>query len=386
MKPFKLFFLTVIVHFSLTIKAQDDPNLGVYIDGVKVSELNCYSFGNLTVVLPYNDVYSKFDKITIVFCNGTNPKKGVSESNKNSLELSNYSEKSIAPAALFKYVKGKYLIYEVFSKDKQESNGDDLLIQYKKPVKRGTLQCYSTYSGKPEELFYVSLLGMTATGQYNETYLNNGQFYKSPVMSSEDLYSVQLPLKNRVKLKMMADHNFKEVDLSLPCSVTGTKVDFNNLGKSNNSSNTSSNSNTNSNISNNTAVKAETLTKTTAAIGKTIITTVAPTSALAVKPLDKTKPGYFEEKSEDKKFMYRNGYQKGEGVYHGEVREYENNQLEKIIVFTDGIEDGLYVTFSDGKVEWQGTYKNGKKDGVWKHFNNGQLQESEKYIQGEKQD
>lgn len=68
------------------------------------------------------------------------------------------------------------------------------------------------------------------------------------------------------------------------------------------------------------------------------------------------------------------------------MREYENNQLEKIIVFTDGIEDGLYVTFSDGKVEWQGTYKNGKKDGVWKHFSNGQLQETEKYINGDKQD
>lgn len=382
MKPLKLFFLTVIIHFTLTIKAQDDPKLGVYIDGVKVSELNCYSFDNLTLVLPYNDVYSKFDKINIVFCNGTNPKKGISESNRTSLELSNYSVKSISSAALFKYVNGKYLIYEVFSKDKQESNGDELLIQYKKPVKRGTLQYYSTYSGKPEEFFYVSLLGMTATGEYNETYLNNGQFHRSPVLNSEDLYSVQLPLKNRVKLKMMADHNFKMVDLSLPCSYSGTKIDFNTLGKSGSSSNTSSNSN----ITNNIAVKTETPAKTTGVVAKTIITTVAPTSAAAVKPLDKTKPGYFEEKSEDKKFMYRNGYQKGEGVYHGEVREYENNQLEKIIVFTDGIEDGLYVTFSDGKVEWQGTYKNGKKDGVWKHFSNGQLQETEKYINGEKQD
>ena len=395
MKNLKLLLLTVITIFTLNTKAQNDPNVGFYVDGIKVDSINCYEFQDLKVVFLWNSEWSQYDYIKIQI------QRGHPNAFKNG--LTDKFEKAIPVSSIDNYLKGKYIVYTIYGKDKapidlcQKPYYDDelptsqvsnLLPDNANSLTKGNLKYdYALGKGKPSDdnILKAILIGLTFKNvkeEFNNTCNCITKTKKYSFIHLDKGFSLLLSGRFNGGRKDMS----VETDLTKPCTYLGTKVDFSNLGKSGSSSNTSSNSNTNSNITNNAAVKAETPAKTTAAIGKTIITTVAPTSAVAVKPLDKTKPGYFEEKSEDKKFMYRNGYQKGEGVYHGEVREYENNQLEKIIVFTDGVEDGLYVTFSDGKVEWQGTYKNGKKDGVWKHFNNGQLQESEKYIHGEKQD
>ena len=378
---FKFFFVFTI--FSLQSKAQDDDsNAGFYVDGVKVMEINCYTFGNLKVVFPFNPAYSNYDRFIIKIYYGESFQMG------NRFGTFNV----VSKASVLSKVKNNYFVYDIFkagewyapaNNDSRDPNAYNGLTN---SLSRAGIKYYAGKAQKPETDLVFSLIGETITG-YRDEFDASGNHSRIPIYSAEILGSaLKLHCVNREACSSWADdyHLNKKIDLSVECTFTGTKVDFNNLGKSTSSANNSINNN--SAPTNNTPAKSETLVKTSPITGKTIITTVATTSAVAVKPLDKTKPGYFEEKSEDKKFMYRNGYQKSEGVYHGEVREYENNQLEKIIVYTDGVEDGLYVTFSEGKVEWQGTFKNGKKDGIWKHFSNGQLQETEKYVNGEKQD
>lgn len=380
MKPLKLFFLTVIIHFTLTIKAQEEncPECGFYADGVKVETLNCYNFDKLTLVLPYNEGMKGYDLVNVWVLKASDKKEGMFAGIASA--GTNAGVKSVPGSAVSTIIKGNYIVITIFS----NATGDKAFLDrdykgydkdYRCEVTKSWLsETRKEKKGKIEQWGLNAFVqGANITG-YEETYeQSKNAIVKTPVYSAEKITKAySLKCENQVE--------------GNSCSIKGTKVDFNNLGKSGSSSNTSSNSNTNSNITNNTAVKAESPAKTAVAIGKTIITTVAPTSAVAVKPLDKTKPGYFEEKSEDKKYMFRNGYQKSEGVYHGEVREYESNQLEKIITYTDGIEDGLYVIFSDGKIEWSGNYKNGKKDGAWKHYKNGVLEETEKYVNGEKQD
>lgn len=357
-----LFAFTFLTFLSFQTKAQDDLK-GIYVDDIKVSELSCYSFGTMLVAVPYKEEYSAYTMIMFdIYTEQAS------------------SKKEIPSNAIISFVKGKYIVFQIFDKDAQNSNAYNESLEGS--ITRGAL---ANYSGSSENELKIVLWGMTLTGYEEKYYQNCNCIKKTPKYTQKELSFNKIKLNGRKKSGgfmggLTNNPSLKQVDLTQPCSITGTKVDFNNLGKSGSSSNNSSNTNTTP--TNNTPVKAE----TTVATAKTVITTVAPTSAASVKPLDKTKPGYFEEKSDDKKFMYRNGYQTSPGTYHGEVREYDNNTLEKIITYTNGVEDGLYVIFSDSKVEWAGTYKNGKKDGAWKHYKNGVLEETEKYVNGVKQE
>lgn len=367
----KSVLIIIILFLGINLINAQEITPGIYVDNIKVSELSCYSFGDMHVVLPYKNEYQSFDllKLLMSTSDGANTK----EISKNSMQS---------------FVKGNFIIFQVFDAGKQSANG------YNRGSVEGSLTrgALANFWVVNDVGLTIKLWGLNLQG-YEEKYDQGCNCVKKiPKYKDEELYSIKIVLNERKKIRgLMAgvtnNPSLKEVDLSQPCPISGTKVEFNKLGNNGSSSNTSINSNTNTTQANNTSAKIETQVKTSGgASGKTFITTAAPTSANAVKPLDKAKSGYFEEKSEDKKIMYRNGYQKSEGVYHGEVREYENNQLEKIIMYTDGVEDGLYISFSGGKVECIGNYKNGNKDGVWKHFKNGILEETENYINGEKQD
>ena len=384
---FSVFIFLLLTLFSTQSKAQDDCAVcGWYVDGVKTDKIDCYSFDKLTLVLPYTAAMSDYDQINIWVTMTSKPKSGPYPIN---------GVNRIPAGALKTYVKGNYIVFNLFSKNYGAEGRNKGQVAYLEFVNSlGSITRNQLYTegkrmketkGAPAIDAYLSaqIEGGSITS-YTEKYNQARQtIEKIPnyTYTSLDIKSSELTCTKRI---LVGQNDFSPVDLTPPCSVPGTKVDFNNLGKT--TSNTTSNSNTNSTSTNNTPAKTEMPAKTSSATGKTVITTIAPTSTTSVKPLDKTKPGYFEEKSDDKKYMYRNGYQKSEGVYHGEVREYEANQLEKIITYTNGVEDGLYVIFSDGKIEWSGNYKNGKKDGAWKHYKDGMLEETEKYINGEKQD
>ncbi len=391
MKNSGLHFLAFIFLLLTCIRTiGQDERSGWFADGVKVDRLTCYSFGSFQVAVPYKSEWEVYEFISVHIYKGKSEWGGV---------------KMIPIKAINNYIKGTTLVYTIY-KDNDISFEEGSLLEKGSYSSIGVhdinisgqtedfylyrwmLKYEAIYMGKarelPDEELNFDLYGVTQTGIKEEFSPTCNCIKKTPQYSTKKLTKTyKLVCTGRTQRK--AKEKLDPAEFTVPCSYPGTKIDFNSSSTSGSSLNSTNNSNTNSASINNTSAKTTAPVKTSSASGKTIITAVAPTSASAIKPLDKTKPGYFEEKSDDKKFMYRNGYQTSPGVYHGEVREYESNALEKIIIYTNGIEDGLYVIFSDGKIEWNGNYKNGKKDGAWKHYKNGVLEETEKYINGEKQ-
>jgi hypothetical protein len=115
--------------------------------------------------------------------------------------------------------------------------------------------------------------------------------------------------------------------------------------------------------------------------------TTTPTSTLVkdaskLPPLDKTKPGYFEEKYENGKISLQ-GY-KLNGAMVGEAREYISNDKSVTIVhYVNGVKEGYSVVYGyDGKLKSEGYFKNDLMEGEWKNYKNGVLVETEMYKEG----
>ena len=56
------FFLTSI---SFHIKAQDDTNCGLLVDGILIDSLNCWTFKEIKAVVPIKSEWQKFDKVQV---------------------------------------------------------------------------------------------------------------------------------------------------------------------------------------------------------------------------------------------------------------------------------------------------------------------------------
>lgn len=356
--------------FSNNVKAQDDPNVGFYADGVKVTELNCYAFQTLTVVFPYNSAYSNFDRF-IIRADYDNPWGG-----------GNYNGcfNILSKASVLTKAKGNYIIYELFSAgvdaapaqtDFNDAHAYSGLSGY---ISRKGL---AHYIGKtPETDLRISIGGETIDGYKEEYDQASGSVRKITLYTFEELGNV-------LKLHLVNRQNVPErkINLSQPCTFEGSKVDFNNLGKA-------ASGNSNSAPAKTTPLKTETPAKTSSttsssSTGSVITTTIIKTQA-ALKPFDKTKPGYFEEKDGGK--ISRAGYKKGDD-YNGEVREYNTDgTVSEINIYKDGVQDGLSLKFDDdGKLSLSGFYKNGNQDGTFQWYSNGVLQKTAKYVNGEEQ-
>lgn len=207
----------IIIVFSLgilNIKAQEDPNVGFYVDGVKVTELTCYSFEKLQLVIPYNPNYSSFDKLQI---------KMYSSYKKEGLIWSGLSYKDITKGNAFIYIKGKYIVYEIFSKEKNDANADGYTNDG--PCTRTRLLSKGLGGG---DCLYVTFDGYTISG-YQEYYDQGCQCVKkSPTYNGEKLFDFKLLLQNRKRSGLLKS---PDINWSEPCTYPGTKVDLNNLGK-----------------------------------------------------------------------------------------------------------------------------------------------------------
>lgn len=208
---FKLILL--VTFFSLKTNAQDDLK-GIYVDGVKVSELSCYSFGTMLVAVPYKEEYKSYTMI--VFDIYTNDASSAKEIPSNSISS---------------FVKGNYIVFQIFDKDAQSSNANKESLEGS--ITRGAL---ANYSGSSDNELLVVLWGMNLTG-YEEKYFQNCNCIKKiPQYSKKELSLVKTKLNNRKKSGgfmggLTNNNSLKKVDLSQPCAVSGPKVDFNGLGK-----------------------------------------------------------------------------------------------------------------------------------------------------------
>lgn len=213
----KIFILlATIFFFNINVKAQDDPNIGFYVDGVKVNELTCYTFGRLTVVLSNNPAYAKYDRLYITI--KTKYKKvGV-------IEIPTYSTK---------HSKGKYFVYDLWVPNKQnavykpkdgskEKNGE-----YEVNPTRGYLAYYtgSTPTGK----LTFTLGGSTISGYTEEYDAGCSCVMKKPTYSDSELETLELKLSNQESKKKFTVFEGIQMDLSQPCTYPGIKVDFNSL-------------------------------------------------------------------------------------------------------------------------------------------------------------
>ena len=211
---------TLITAFCLTLlltanlKAQDDPNVGFYVDGVKVNELTCYTFEKLTVVLAYKSNYNLYDRIEITVYSSYKEAGGLWDGQ---------SYMYITKANSADYVKGNYLVYNIFSKKDQSQANGYIGSGGGGPVDRDKLQHKQSGLFKAGDNLLIAMQGSQITG-YTEKYYEGCQcIKKEPAYSATNLARLEIPLTNRTKNRSL--------DKSQPCDVPGTKVDFNNLDK-----------------------------------------------------------------------------------------------------------------------------------------------------------
>jgi len=123
-----LLFVFLLLTFSSTqIKAQDDPNIGFYVDGVKVTELTCYSFKKMTLVLPYNSGYNNYSMF-LLQCIYTKPNPG----GGYFYEFFGYISKASLQSS---NLKGKYIVYDLFIEGSETANvRKDPEYQFRKNV------------------------------------------------------------------------------------------------------------------------------------------------------------------------------------------------------------------------------------------------------------
>jgi hypothetical protein len=365
----KLFAIFALLFLFSNLKAQSgDPVCGIYIDGVKANELNCYSFGTMVLVLPYDNSYKEFDKVRVSILSSC---AGTAWDGDTYLDLTSTS--------FADYVKGKYLVYEVFGKGIQIAKGK---FTHDGPVTRSKLLHVDKFdTPKSPQTLYIEMLALTKSGdkEYYDTGCNC--YKREPTYSSTALYRLNLPLKNRIKVKGNPANKPEEIDMSQPCIVDGIKFDFNTLGGT-----STSGSNTNNNLSDNKVVKT-TDTKTNEATNNTTTSSASsPLNANSLKPLDKNKAGYYSQKNGDK--VLAEGYRK-DSKNIGERREYDaQGRLNRISTFDEnGQKNGLGAEYdpATGNILATGNYKNASKDGEWKRYKNGKVVGTDTYINGTKQ-
>jgi hypothetical protein len=312
----KLFILSIAFFaLNITLQAQNDPNVGFYADGVKVTELNCYTFGSLTVVLPYDKGFENFNEFLIY-------------GDVVSLASGHVFEKNISKGALLSNnIKGKYMVFDVFANGSQSANSNTNLNASISRPQRGMIGCKGKKE-KEEDEYFIHMYGLTIT-HYQENFDAGCQCIKrTPVYKQERVGAeVKVSLKNRVVVSMFGVCSQTGLKLSQPCDYTGTKVDFTNFG--------GSNKNTNSNFTNNSGVD-----NTSVNITTTPYTEKYPGGKLKVQG----------QKSKD-------GLQEGTWKYLDET-----GKLIRTENYLNGMAEGEWKYFKDGKVVKTEMYKGGEID------------------------
>lgn len=227
-------FLCITSFTNSTIQTssipQDDPNVGFYVDGIKVDSINCYEFQDLKIVFLWNDEWSTYDylKISLQVGDPRAVKKG----------LGRIVEKAISIRSIINYKKGNYVVYSIYGKDKApidmciKPNQPYLLPadQANSPTKGDLQYDGAVKKGKPSDnaVLNIYLTGLTFQGEIEEFNPSCNCLQKYKKYNPIDLKNeYMLVLTNR--LTGGNKERWKETDLSNPCTYSGTKVDFNNL-------------------------------------------------------------------------------------------------------------------------------------------------------------
>lgn len=227
-----LLVFTFFSFLSFETKAQGDPNVGFYADGVKVDKIDCYDFQDLKVVFLYNQEWSQYDyiKISVQLGGAGQIKKG----------LGRIVEKAIPLSSIGNYKKGNYIIYTIYGVDKSpidlcaKPNQGDLLptMQARFPTKGDLKYDGALKKGKPSDdaILNVYLTGLTFKGVTEEFNPACNCIEKTKRYSFTDLKK-EFNLVLTGRFTGGNKERYIETDLTKPCVYSGTKVDFDKLVK-----------------------------------------------------------------------------------------------------------------------------------------------------------
>jgi hypothetical protein len=312
--------LALSLLFITNLKAQDEdcPVCGWYVDGVKVDSINCYSFENLVLVLPYENEMKNHTKLYMFVSEDLRkaPEGAFAESKiaGNSIDITGASAKS--------YLYKGYLVYTVFSK---ATDGDD----GKNHAPQQALSRYNLY-------FDINRVGRKKGKEGRDAVITGGVLSASisgytkkwdegckcertnpEYTQTKATKEYVLVLKKRMEDGFWAN---SKVDLQAPCSFPGKKVDVNNLSNASTSSTSQANAPSN--------------------------TTSSSTTPYSEKhPNGKTKV---------------QGQKNGNGAKEGTWKFFDvNGNLIRTENYTDGIAHGEWKYFKDGKVTKTETYEEG---------------------------
>ena len=219
LKNLTLLLTIFLASIFTNAKAQDDdPFCGWYVDGVKTDKIDCYSFGELHIVVPYNSSYSGFDQVHIAVYLASD-KNGTRSVNR------------YVGTAINTFKKGKYLVFRIFKKgeDFVDMKGNKYREDEIGQLNRYNMAFKGGKKGKPapDEKMFANLWGCTING-YEMAFDNACNCEKrKPILEEQQLGADYiLTLTNRISSGAFSND---KVDMSAACSVIGTKVDFNTL-------------------------------------------------------------------------------------------------------------------------------------------------------------
>lgn len=332
-----------------TLKAQEDKISGIYIDGVKVNEIDCYNFGDMSFYLKYSDVLKNFKIVSVAYYVETN---NTPYSNYKKWDYSNpkyYMDK-------VKYMKEQcnanaqmnsgFIKVDIFKTGERFALGMDNTYgktEYSPSNSRYPRECLMydinpmqafgalKIKKKPADpdkqpdttaMFVVKVFGFVETGKYEEYYDEYTKTFKrEPELESTTVQELKIKLNNR-KIIVAAWDQF-------PADVFKFEAGY---------------------LCN--TPKGEKFTDLINSENKKVLAANVVTSNL--KPITE---------------KHKNGKVKAQG---------QNN--------AEGNQEGTWKYFNElGKLEKVENYKNGISHGEWKYYDakTGKITKTEKYNEGE---
>lgn len=388
-----LAFTILLLTFSNT-KAQDDcRDCGMLINNVLVDTIKCWNAKKVYYVFPIKQDWKKYQRI----------------------ELGDFLKDETGEGSLFmpwlNLTNGFYFTNQEFFSYFSEGDLGLLCIPFDRYIdtQEDGSGLYTRFYGKgtfekdkkSDALVrhdgnrIIQIRGRTIIS-YKETFNGKGTLVKMPIYSdpiilwqSKPVALIRYAVDKKNKLVNQAHQTYvpylAEVATTGTCEVNGRAFPYK-IESANYSKDFFIVKKGGSPTSNNTTTEVKTITKTETKLIPATGNPNQPFTLTGLKPLDKTKPGYFAEKDGSK--ITREGYKKGSAL-NGEVRDYnDDGKIRSIYTYVNDEKNGYSATYFDtGKIELTGNYKNGEKDGEWKEYDSdGKLLSTKKYLNGEVED
>jgi hypothetical protein len=218
--------LIIALIFPLSTNAQEDKISGIYVDGVKVTEIDCYSFGEMWYIFPI-DKLKGFDMVAIGLDIYTN--------DKQTLVAQKETKYSNLILHSFQYNGMLYSKFKIFEKGQSWS---DLTIDPDpyKYLKRNQFYVKNNSSDKQHSIAYCVPKNIESYEEKYDSFCSC--IKKTPIYGrGEAAFLAQITMKPNTngnkepkqpttfKEKYLKPIEELSVDLSLACPVKGLKLD-----------------------------------------------------------------------------------------------------------------------------------------------------------------